>query len=409
MTELRNLNIAARDSFSIDAFGRWRVSEPFTIFDAKLINDHQPLFFDEIVSGAGASATFDTGESSVSLSVTQNADYVVRQTFMRFNYQPGKSQQIILTGVLGEPVANTSAKIGYFNSSTAAPYTASLDGVYFGSDGTDNFVAISNNGTEDKATQANWNIDAMDGTGPSGITVDFDRVQIFFIDIEWLGVGRVRVGLVIDGLVYYVHEFLHANVSGQTKVYMQSANHSVRYEARSTGGTLTVKQICSTVISEGGLEPSGVVRAISNGTSSINVGTTTEGILFYRLNSSRPETTIALDSFSILNTANNTNNYRYSVLLNPTIAGTALSYTNISNSAVDFAVGQGNNTLTGGVEILTGYISGDSPQIQVPTNIIINAGIGIDGTQDEFALAVQTFSGSDTFVGSFNIRELTCG
>jgi hypothetical protein len=194
-----------------------------------------------------------------------------------------------------------------------------------------------------------------------------------------------------------------------TGAYMQTPNHSIRYEVRSTGGTLTMKHICASVMSEGGVEPSGVTRSVSNGVTPVSVSTTIEGILFLRLNSSRPCTHLEISNFGILNTANNTSNYRYALILNPTIAGTALSWSNLANSAIDYAVGQGDNTLTNGTYLTEGYTSGSLPNVSNDRQLVIRPGIALDGTQDVIALAVQTFSGADTFVGEMDILELTCG
>lgn len=393
---------------SLDAFARLRVSEPHTIFDSKLITNKQPLFWDELTNGTGSS-THNTNEASVTMTVSANADYVIRQTFMRFNYQPGKGQEILMTGILGEPVANATSKIGDFNTSILAPYTADADGIYWGSDGTDNFVAISKFGTENKVTQANWNIDPMDGTGPSGVAINYDRVQIFGIAFEWLGVGTVTMFHFIDGMTVPVHNFHHANVLNQTTVYMATPNHSLRYEVRSTGGTMSIKHICSTVISEGGIEPSGVTRAVDNGITPVNCGNVLEGVLYIRLNSANPCTTISPTSISVLNTSTATNNFYWCLIRNPTIAGTAPTYTNLANSAIDYAPGAGNNTLTNGQVLFCGYASGSSPEITIPVHLVLNPGIAISGTQDVFAIAVRMFTGTDDFVAAMNVLEITCG
>lgn len=403
-----NVKVTIGDRSLIDLFGRIRVSEPFTIFDSKMISDNQPLFYDEVTNGT-ATATYNAGDASVSMGVSANGDYSIRQTFMRFNYQPGKSQLILTTGILGAPVANTESKIGYFNTSTASPYTANEDGLYWGCDGSSVYVARSKNGVQTKVTQANFNFDTLDGNGPSGFTVDWDLPQIMGCSFEWLGVGSAFMFLFIDGHAVPVHRFDYANETGSTGVYMSSPNHSIRYEVRSTGGTKTLKQICASVIAEGGVEPSGVTRSVNNDTTAVTCGTVDEGILFFRLNSARPCTTISLDSFSILNSSNNANNFKWCIILNPTIAGTAPSYTNVSNSAIDWAPGNGGNTLTGGTIITSGYGSGSLATVSLPANLIINPGVAIDGTPDVIALCIKTFSGTDTFVGAFNIREVTCG
>ena len=399
----------AQEGTAFDAFGRLRVSRPYPIFSAKLLHDKEPIFFDEVLAG-GATSAHNSGEATVSMGVSSNGEYAIRQTFMRFNYQPGKGHQIFLTGVLGEPVANTESRIGYFNTSTSAPYTANMDGVYFGQDGTNKYIAISRNGTENKIIQTNWNGDKLDGTGASGVMVDWDENQIWFLDLEWLGAGIVRFGQVINGVFIVCHTEDHTNgAAAFTGAYTQSPNHSIRYEVRSTGGTLTMKQGCCSVASEGGEDAGGITRGVGNGITAVTCGTTLEGILFLRLNSGRPDISLAVESLSVLDTANNAGNFRWELVRNPTIAGTALSYSNVSGSAVDYAVGNGDNTISGGDVLAYGYGIGDVPGVNVSPRLLVHPGIALDGTQDEIALAVQMFTGTDDFVGAFNVRELTCG
>jgi hypothetical protein len=81
-----------------------------------------------------------------------------------------------------------------------------------------------------------------------------------FADVEWLGVGSVRVGFVINGAYIICHQFNHANQVGNTKVYMTTASLPIRYEITNTGATTgnsMMTQICSSVISEGGFQLSG--------------------------------------------------------------------------------------------------------------------------------------------------------
>lgn len=400
--------IAAGDSFSIDAFGRWRVSDPYTIFDSKMISDKQELYFDEITNGS-ATATFNPGDASVSLAVAADGDYAIRQTYMRFDYQPAKSQRLFFTGILGSPVANTETRIGYFNTNFVAPYTESRDGLYFGVDDVGMYVAVSHAGVETKIHQANWSHDKFDGTGPSGITLNLDVVQIMTIGFEWLGVGRVRFGFVVNGIIYYVHDQNHANITGETTVYMSSPNHSVRYEIYSTGGAKSITQICSSVQAEGGVDPSGITRNVSNGITTIARTTTAGALILFRLKQTHSCTTVTPESFSTMCTSNNASNYQYSVILNPVVAGTALTWIPVPNSAIEYAVAVADNTISGGLSLLSGYASGQSPSVILPTNLILNPGVSLDGTADIFCLAVRTVTGSDSFLGSFNIREVTCG
>ena len=228
MTELRRQIIRADDSPSIDAFGRWRVSNPETIFDSKnIFNDsdiaetaeNQPLFYDnQETSGTGTSTAYNNYHSSQSLVVANlTAGTRVRQTKMRFNYQPGKSSLVFSTFNLNGTQGNIIKKNGFYDEN---------NGLFIEANGTTiNLVRRTNvtgTPTDTQIAQANWNIDTMDGNGASGITINFTKAQILIIDFEWLGVGRVRMGFVVNGLIYYSHEFLNTN--NLAEVYMSTPN-----------------------------------------------------------------------------------------------------------------------------------------------------------------------------------------
>jgi hypothetical protein len=73
------------------------------------------------------------------------------------------------------------------------------------------------------------------------------------LDLQWLGMGRVRCGFDIDGRFWPAHEFRNAN--SVTAVYMKTANLPVQYEIVSAAGAVaSMKATCSTVVSEGGSE-----------------------------------------------------------------------------------------------------------------------------------------------------------
>lgn len=406
MSILRKQTISADDSPSIDPFGRWRTSQPFTLFDSKQLIDKSPVYFDEETNGT-ATSVHSAVDAATTMSVSANNDYVIRQTFMRFNYQPGKGQLVLATGIIGEPVANTVSRIGYFNSATTGDFSSDYDGIYFESDGSDVSVNIAKNGTIDQVNQSAWNLDRLDGSGgvnnPSGINADWDTSHIFFIDFEWLGVGRVRIGVVIDGMIYYVHQFNHAN--SVTSAYMSSPNHSVRYEIRSTGGTKSMKHICCSVASEGGLEPSGQLTSVDNDDTGVAVANgVLEMLVAFRLKTTHLGETIKISNLSAI--AASSGDFRWTLLLNPTIAN-AVTWTDVTNAGIQQAIGSGSNTITSeGHRLASGYGSSDTDQIALPVETILNIGVGIDGTRDVMALAVEPVGSNETFYGSINLIDI---
>lgn len=261
-----NANVVLADDASVvisgfsgavaDAFGRLRVSNPYTLFDTQArYFDHGQ--FASNVTGTG-NVVYVANQSSYQLNVgTASGDSVLRETLKPFPYQPGKSQLTLNTFCMNTPKTNLRQRVGLFDAN---------DGVFFENDGTYNYFVIrsGSTGVEERVRQDAWNGDRLDGLGgsnnPSGITLYPQRTQILFADVEWLGVGTVRAGFVINGAYIICHSFNHANQPGNTKVYMTTASLPIRYEITNTGTVASASQmtqICSSVISEGGFQLSG--------------------------------------------------------------------------------------------------------------------------------------------------------
>ncbi len=251
-----NVIISGFAGATADAFGRLRVRNPCTLFDTQArYYDHQQ--FASNVTGTG-NVVYVSAQSSYQLNVGSAAgDSVLRETTKPFPYQPGKSQLTLNTFCMNTPEPNLRQRVGLFDAN---------DGVFFENDGEYNYFVIrsGSTGVEERVRQDAWNVDTLNGLGgatnPSGYTLYPDRTQIMFADVEWLGVGSVRVGFVINGAYIICHIFNHANQPGNTKVYMTTATLPIRYEITNTGnttGTSMMTQICSSVISEGGFQLSG--------------------------------------------------------------------------------------------------------------------------------------------------------
>ena len=342
------------DNASGGAFARLRVANPETVFDSKQVWDNQPLFWDDQeTSGSGTGSTWNANQASTSMTVSATtAGKRTRQTFQSFNYQPGKSQLVFMTGVLGGGGSGISARMGMGNDDNGI-FLESIDGVVYLTIRTYTSGSAVNN----RVAQADWNQDTLDGDGPSGITLDPTKSQILVFDFEWLGVGRVRAGIVVDGAVYYAHYFNHANVLD--KVYMSTPNLPLRYEIENdgTGGAATLTHICSTVMSEGGSQDLGFTRSAS--TNGAAVTCSTENILYaimgIRLKEAYIGSVVKLLSANIqLQTASETGEWR--LLLNPTVAGSFdAAYADKANSAVQIALGATANTVTNGTEMGSGF------------------------------------------------------
>lgn len=401
------------DSASLDAFGRLRVSEPFTLFQSKLlVADDQPLFWNEALeSGAGIAASNPTAAKPyIDFTSTVNvAGVFTRQTFRRFNYQPGKGTQVLLTGVLdlSGGGAGVERRLGYFDDD---------NGLFFENDADTIGVTVRSNDTgspiDTTITQANWNLDTLDGdddsANPSGLTVDWTTAQIFVIDFQWLSVGRIRFGLEINGLPIYVHEVLSANV--QTIPYMSTPNLPVRYQMITTGVSpaSAMRVICAGVVSEAGQDPTGATQSHAT-TQHVNANSadTVYALVGIRLKTTALGCDVTPLAVSLI--AESNDDFEWQLLFNPTVAGT-FTYTDKTNSCVQTATGStanpSTNTVTGGTVIARGF--GKSSNAETITGRLnsLKLGSAIDGTRDTLVLCVRPLGSNADDQGALTWREI---
>jgi len=393
----------AGGSAGTDAFGRQRVSNPEMIFNSKQIFDNQATYWDDIQeSGSGTSSTHSINTASTTLSVASNtAGKRTRQTFMRFNYQPSKSQLIFITGILKASGggAGIITRMGYFDDNNGLFLECNA--------GTINLVRrtkTSGSASDDVIAQSSWNIDKMDGTGPSAITMDFTKTQIFMMDFEWLGVGRVRFGFNIDGITYYVHELSAANYL--TTVYMSTPNLPLRYQIinNGSGAASSINCICSAVISEGGREEVANNGYVSTGNTSITATkNVTNAVLATRLRTGWLGATIDILDVSLITTSND--NYEWKLILNPSGIN-SLSYNSVNASALEYSIAPNGTVISGGYVVAGGHAQAKTDIQATALKSLLKLGSSITGARDVLVLSCLPLGASDSTVyGALNYRE----
>lgn len=387
---------------SLDAFGRLRIAQPYTLFDSQNRYQKDPQFSEELVTGG--TATYVANESSVDLNVTTSSgSKAVRQSFRSFPYQPGKSLMVLATFVMNEGKENLRQRVGYFNAD---------NGVFFQVNGTTKSFVLRTNtsGTPSDVrtvNQANWNGDKLDGTGASGIVLDTTKAQILYMDFEWLGVGSVRCGFVIGGKFYVCHTFNNANEID--KVYMTTAILPVRYEIENTAATAsasTMTQICSSVISEGGYDQKAIPQWARRTTVLTGVTTTFVPIVSIRLKSTSLGAVVIPSVFHAI-PIGSTLDYEVVLIKNPTLTGASFT-SNSTNVELDVTA----TALTGGSIVDLDYVSGSNQGSGVVSegsdyNFDLQLGVSLSGTSDIYTLAARTISGSDDIIGSMSYFDLT--
>lgn len=392
---------------ALDAFGRQRVSEPYTLFDSqnRYAADNQ---FDVSTTGTGTT-TFLSNEAAVKMEVTAGGvGSVIRQSYRSFPYQPGKGLLVLATFVMDSSQSlNLTQRVGYYNDQ---------NGVFFQRvDGTYSFVLRSyvTGSASDARTvnQSSWNGDKLDGTGPSGLTLDPSKAQILWMDFEWLGVGSVRCGFIINGEYITCHTFNNANEI--TNVYMTTAILPVRYEIKTVTSAVaaSMKAICCSVVSEGGFEQTSIDHVARRTTILGTIGTTFLPLVSIRLASGRTGAVVLPNRVQVLPTTSQ--NYEVALIKNPTLTGATWAATVPSDSNVEFDVAA--TATTGGSIVQTDYTtasgSGGATGLNASTgyNWDLQLGASIAGTSDIYTVAIRTVSGATTgdAVGSLSFYDLT--
>ena len=395
---------------NVDAFGRVRVSQPYTLFDSqnRYAADNQ---FEVSTTGTGTSS-FLSNEATVKLEVTgAGVGSVIRQTYRSFPYQPGKGLLILTTFVMDSSTsANLTQQVGYYNTQ---------NGVFFKRTGSTNSFVLRSNSTPTPGTpsdtrivnQSSWNGDKLDGTGDSGFTLDTTKAQILWMDFEWLGVGSVRCGFIIDGQYIVCHTFTNANEIAS--VYMTTAILPVRYEIVTTTAAVaaSMKTICCSVVSEGGFEQTSIDHVARRTTVLGTIGTTFLPVVSIRLASGRTGAVVIPNRVQILPTTSQ--NYEIALVKNPTLTGATWASTVPSNSNVEFDVAA--TAMTGGTIAQTDFLASNtaggtgSTSFANAYNFDLQLGATIAGVSDIYTVGIRTVSGATTgdAVGSLSFFDLT--
>lgn len=394
--------------FAFQALNRARVSQPRQEFASKQLFGKDILLWNESLQGSGTAVYTSP---STRLSVTASAsDSVIRQSKIRMNYSPGDAVTVVMTGTLPTATGVTS-RVGYFIDDGTGTYMTPYNGVWFENNAGTLSWNLASNGVVTTVTQQNWNLDHLDGDdydlNPSSVTLDPDTFQIFLIDFIWLGGGPIRVGFKINNMLRYCHEFQNTNLG--TDVIFADPNLPLRYDIQSDGtGAGYLDSFCAAVKSEGNLNPKEINKAISRGTSAYTTGTNTDlhPLISIRLQNAYLNGYVDLLNASAICTS--TADFEWSVILNPTVAGTdAAVWTAVSASVVEYDITRNNtNTLTGGYVVANGTVEAGGGSAAGQISSALRLGATIARVRDEFVLAVRSLSGqSETFYGTLGWIE----
>lgn len=398
---------ATIDNMSIDTYSAGynalKVSQVESVFDYKFQGQENPRFWDKITTG-GATTTLNNTTSSLEFNAPIGGR-IVNQTKKYFEYQASKIQQYIFTGVLevSGGVTGSISRIGSFDDANdklpVSTNDQGGDGHFFELDGTDLYVVqrkstnVNPFQTDTRIIQSNWNIDPLDGTGPSGFTLDVSKANIYTICRKWLGVGSVCLGVVVSSVIYYCHEFKNNNTFDTT--YMKRANLPIRYELDNTSGSgpSELKQICCTYGSIGGFNPQKEI--FSANTGNISQSISNEHYISIRLKEDFNRQNINLTEFNInAPTLGTTDAALVKIILNPTLNITGSWTSADSESVAEILTGTDATYVSGGTIIYQGFITRyrDIDLTILDNKITFQSNIA--GNQDVISIIVDESLGS---------------
>lgn len=406
MSYIYNREIQFADSAQQDAFGRLRTSEITSLLELKHTYDKQPLLESEVINGTGESTHV---ESTVVMEVF-GADFVIRQSFASATYQPGKSQifEASFSGLGIISGKDVIKRVGAFTSDVGGgSYNTGFDGFFLeslGSSGVINFCIYQGGTSIATIPTSNWLTDDYDPT-----LIDWDLSQLMMVDYQWLGVGRVRFYMVMEGIPRLFYEYTHANSA--TGVYMLSPNKPIRYELRSLSASGdTFVEICSQISMEGSLNSLYKPATIYNLASAVGLPSgSVYGILGFTIYDSTFRGVVArIRDISILQTTND--NYILRIIKNPVFTSISPTYTQLGTTPIgydDLGDTTYEITLGSGEYVLESYIGkagglgGGRIELQ---DSEIKPGFAIDGTPDSFWITVEPLTTNASFIVAMNIE-----
>ena len=408
MSYINPESMAFRDGRDVDAFHRLRTSEPYTLFNNFNEFGSNARDWVGVNTGTGAS-TFLPNEASMEMATggTAAGAEVLRQTRLCWRGNPGRSMFITMSQAFGAPVVNVRRRVGWFDGGNGIILEQTSTGVRLVKR-TDISGAPSDSVL---AEQAYWNIDPMNGTGPSGETINWEYRQTMFIDIQYTGTGRGRVGFIIGGKLWYVHEFSSGNVPLLSQI--RTPNLPLRAEITNTGvaGSIATMKLSGTsVMSEGGSDAfaRGILNSASRGIATVEV-TTRRPIL-----SLRPKATFngLVNRGWIVPYSYNTIASGNPAFIEIVVAGalTGAVWNSVGpDSLVEFDIDA--TAITGGASVIKEFVTagqGNTAAEQISA-IIDNFPTSVDtlvGNQLIYSIVATSLSGTSTLSASANWREI---
>ena len=184
-----------------------------------IFDDQNGIYWE--FDGTNVSVNQRTGTRQLAGTIALQVDNnLITGTNTRFTDQLKAGDRIILKGM--------THVVSHVNSQTEITVTPDWRGVV------DIAGAKANLIVDKKVKQSEFNLDRLDGTGPSGYDIDIAKMQMIGIQYSWYGAGFIDFMLRgSNGNFVFAHRMRNSNVN--TEAFMRSGNLPVRYEVTNEG------------------------------------------------------------------------------------------------------------------------------------------------------------------------------
>jgi hypothetical protein len=343
-------SLKVNSSFSpenLTPFGILKSDSSTSVFESIFNFDKQPLIWNEVLATGGTNTWNTTTNTIDLLSTTANGSSVIVQSKSRIRYNASRSVLVQISGNFGGLKVGCRRRIGQFDANNGLFFECSnVASVVIRSNATGSIV-------DTIVAQSAWNIDKLDGTGASGLTLDLTKHQLFVIEYGWQGIAAVKFGVYINGKIQFFHQFNSSNTL--TIPYMKTANLPIRLENTNTTATasnttmsvncVAVKNFGNDTDNEGS-----VLTFVSPSVKTVSAMPTFTPVLSVRLNAANINAIVELLKAPIY--GQTADDVVWKLILNPTLTGAtfanSIGYVQIDNAAT---------ALTGGTDLVSGFTS----------------------------------------------------
>lgn len=395
---------------ALDSASRVRVSNPLTLFEHNNQYGTSPFKWDTLFVGTGsltdnanASTTLSTGGGLINAQAT-------RASRMYLHYQVGKSFYMGMSFTFGAGVTNVSKRVGFFDAN---------NGVYLEQNGAALNLVVRTNASgsvvNTSVPQASWNVDQLNGSGPSGMT--FNPLGSNDFRFDFVGTFAIRFYVYYNGVFWLFHTIENASVTSPTVPTPATTNLTIRQEIvnlAAVGGATTMTVYNANVMSEGSEEQVPVYTfSVGNGITTKAV-TTRRPICSIRADTTGPGRSIRNYGQIIPYTVDpyaDTNSIYWEVVTNGTLTGASFA----AVSPVGLAdLDTSATAITGGTTILSGYVgvTTGGPGVTGRVSVISDLDVffplvysSLANVQDTITLVATSFTGTANVAGSFGWVE----